>query len=155
VKSGAGVPMRDAIVRAAQRRPEVLHALSLIADAETVGEPAGARDLLARGARLADRVHLPQLRRVLAGTEPGHLSLVVLAALRRHQQLGVWHPNAPVAVGAEVYVLKSGAFASSLFQLDRDISETIGAIGVSGAVGGDKDEACATSGIERVVDKLK
>jgi uncharacterized protein GlcG (DUF336 family) len=34
-------------------------------------------------------------------------------------------------------------------------SETIGAIGVSGAVGGDKDEACATAGIARVVDKLK
>jgi len=34
-------------------------------------------------------------------------------------------------------------------------SETIGAIGVSGAVGGDKDEACAMAGIARVVDKLK
>ena len=33
--------------------------------------------------------------------------------------------------------------------------ETIGAIGVSGAVGGDKDEACAMAGIARVVDKLK
>ena len=34
-------------------------------------------------------------------------------------------------------------------------SETIGAIGVSGAVGGDKDEACAMAGIARVADKLK
>lgn len=34
-------------------------------------------------------------------------------------------------------------------------SETIGAIGVSGAVGGDKDEACAMSGIGKVADKLK
>ena len=34
-------------------------------------------------------------------------------------------------------------------------SETIGAIGVSGAVGGDKDEACAMAGISRVADKLK
>ena len=34
-------------------------------------------------------------------------------------------------------------------------SETIGAIGVSGAVGGDKDEACAMSGIAKVADKLK
>jgi len=31
----------------------------------------------------------------------------------------------------------------------------IGAIGVSGAVGGDKDEACAMSGIAKVADKLK
>jgi len=33
--------------------------------------------------------------------------------------------------------------------------ETIGAIGVSGAPGGDKDEACADAGIAKVADKLK
>ena len=37
----------------------------------------------------------------------------------------------------------------------RVASETIGAIGVSGAVGGDKDEACAMAGIAKVADKLK
>jgi uncharacterized protein GlcG (DUF336 family) len=31
----------------------------------------------------------------------------------------------------------------------------IGAVGVSGAVGGDKDEACANAGIAKVGDKLK
>ena len=31
----------------------------------------------------------------------------------------------------------------------------IGAVGVSGAVGGDKDEACANAGIAKVSDKLK
>jgi uncharacterized protein GlcG (DUF336 family) len=34
-------------------------------------------------------------------------------------------------------------------------NDTIGAVGVSGAVGGDKDEACATAGIAKVADKLK
>jgi uncharacterized protein GlcG (DUF336 family) len=34
-------------------------------------------------------------------------------------------------------------------------TETIGAIGVSGAPGGDKDEACAEAGIAKVADKLK
>lgn len=34
-------------------------------------------------------------------------------------------------------------------------TETIGAIGVSGAPGGDKDEACADAGIAKVGDKLK
>jgi uncharacterized protein GlcG (DUF336 family) len=34
-------------------------------------------------------------------------------------------------------------------------TETIGAIGVSGAPGGDKDEACADAGIAKVADKLK
>jgi uncharacterized protein GlcG (DUF336 family) len=33
--------------------------------------------------------------------------------------------------------------------------DTIGAIGVSGAPGGDKDEACAKAGLEKVADQLK
>jgi uncharacterized protein GlcG (DUF336 family) len=33
--------------------------------------------------------------------------------------------------------------------------DVIGAVGVSGAVGGDKDEACANAGIAKVADKLK
>ena len=33
--------------------------------------------------------------------------------------------------------------------------DTIGAIGVSGAPGGDKDEACAKAGIDKVADELK
>lgn len=34
-------------------------------------------------------------------------------------------------------------------------NETIGAIGVSGAPGGEKDEACANAGIAKVAEKLK
>jgi uncharacterized protein GlcG (DUF336 family) len=34
-------------------------------------------------------------------------------------------------------------------------NETIGAIGVSGSPGGDKDEACAKAGIDKVADQLK
>jgi uncharacterized protein GlcG (DUF336 family) len=33
--------------------------------------------------------------------------------------------------------------------------DTIGAIGVSGAPGGDKDEACAKAGIDKVAAELK
>ena len=33
--------------------------------------------------------------------------------------------------------------------------ETIGAVGVSGAPGGDKDEACAQAGIDKVKDQLR
>ena len=33
--------------------------------------------------------------------------------------------------------------------------DTIGAVGVSGAPGGDKDEACAKTGIDKVADQLK
>ncbi len=34
-------------------------------------------------------------------------------------------------------------------------NEAIGAVGVSGAVGGDKDEVCANAGIAKVADQLK
>ena len=34
-------------------------------------------------------------------------------------------------------------------------NEVIGAVGVSGAPGGDKDEACANAGIAKIADKLK
>ena len=34
-------------------------------------------------------------------------------------------------------------------------SDTIGAIGISGAPGGDKDEACANAALKKVEDKLK
>jgi uncharacterized protein GlcG (DUF336 family) len=34
-------------------------------------------------------------------------------------------------------------------------NETIGGIGVSGSPGGDKDEACAKAGIDKVADQLK
>jgi uncharacterized protein GlcG (DUF336 family) len=33
--------------------------------------------------------------------------------------------------------------------------EVIGAVGVSGAPGGEKDEACAKTGIDKVADQLK
>ena len=34
-------------------------------------------------------------------------------------------------------------------------NDAIGAVGVSGAVGGDNDEICAKAGIAKVADKLK
>ena len=34
-------------------------------------------------------------------------------------------------------------------------SDTIGAIGVRGALGSDKDEACAAAGLAKIADKLK
>jgi uncharacterized protein GlcG (DUF336 family) len=35
------------------------------------------------------------------------------------------------------------------------VEETIGAVGPSGAPGGDKDEACVKAGIDKVADQLK
>ena len=37
----------------------------------------------------------------------------------------------------------------------RSVDEVIGAVGVSGAPGGEKDEACSKAGIDKVADQLK
>jgi uncharacterized protein GlcG (DUF336 family) len=34
-------------------------------------------------------------------------------------------------------------------------TEVVGAIGVGGSPGGDKDEACAVAGIDKIKDRLK
>jgi uncharacterized protein GlcG (DUF336 family) len=65
------------------------------------------------------------------------------AAKAWNSTLGSPMPNVEGAVGVAGGVpIKAG-------------NQTIGAVGVSGAVGGDKDEACAKAGIARVADKLK
>src|SRR5207245_7122047 len=64
----------------AGRRDHVLPAVAVdVADAETVREFEGAGDHVARRARFADLVHLPGLGRVLTGSEPRHLSFILLA----------------------------------------------------------------------------
>src|SRR5262249_44901152 len=50
-----------------------------VADAEAVREAERPGGRLARLARLADGMRFPRLRRVLAGRQPGHLALLVVA----------------------------------------------------------------------------
>ena len=47
-----------------------------VAVTQAVREPLRPRDLVAGSAGFADRVHHPELRRVFAGREPRHLSLI-------------------------------------------------------------------------------
>src|SRR5262249_54558598 len=58
-----------------------------VAHAQAVRVPLRSGNLLAGGARLADGMDLPGLRRILAGGEPAHLPLVVLPlGLRAHDE---------------------------------------------------------------------
>ena len=52
------------------------------------------------------------------------------------------------------YLLKTEPSAYSFADLQRE-KETIGAVGISGAPGGEKDEICAKAGIDKVADTLK
>ena len=55
-----------------------------------------------------------------------------------------WLPDAAIAAEALGPRLTQG-----------DVLITIGAVGVSGAPGGDKDEVCAQAAIDKVADQLK
>src|SRR5260370_42579072 len=50
-----------------------------VADTQAVRIAEGSRNFMARRAGLADRMHLPELRRIFAGSKPGHLSLMLFA----------------------------------------------------------------------------
>jgi uncharacterized protein GlcG (DUF336 family) len=67
---------------------------------------------------------------------------------------GVWAENlAKDPVRAGQFLTGVIAFAGALpIKVGDDV---IGAIGVSGAPGGEKDEACAKAGIDKVADQLK
>jgi uncharacterized protein GlcG (DUF336 family) len=65
------------------------------------------------------------------------------------EQVKIWN-SAP----QPVYIPEAGAPAAGGVPIKVG-NDVIGAIGVSGAPGGDKDEACANAGIAKVADKLK
>lgn len=57
-------------------------------------------------------------------------------------------PNAPALASLPDILLLAGAVAV------KSNGETIGAIGVGGAPGGEKDEACAAAGLSRIADRI-
>ena len=68
-------------------------------------------------------------------------------------------PAAPAATAAKTGTITgrvTGADAKPLAGavVIRSKGEVVGAIGASGAPGGDKDESCARAGIEKIKDRL-
>ena len=68
-------------------------------------------------------------------------SAALVKRLKDDPQLSLIHLNNVVA-SAGAFPIKAG-------------EDVIGAVGVSGAPGGDKDEVCAQAGIDKVADQLK
>ena len=89
--------------------------------------------------------------RVVAG-QAGELGneLLVSAAFQAgaHQLLGRAHPQL-VEIHLTNVIATQGALPIAIGD------DVIGAAGVSGAPGGDKDEVCVKAGIDKVADQLK
>ena len=65
----------------------------------------------------------------------------IVERLKQNPQLGLIHLTNVIAAQGALPITVGG--------------DVIGAIGVSGAPGGDKDEVCAKAGIDKVADQLK
>ena len=72
---------------------------------------------------------------------PRRWSAATVNRLKANPQLGAVHLTNIIALAGALQI-KIG-------------EETIGAVGISGAPGGDKDEVCAQAGIDKVADQLK
>jgi uncharacterized protein GlcG (DUF336 family) len=104
----------------------------------------------------------------------GREGQVIVALRNEGAGLGTWENSMKKAYTARTFARPSGEFANGVkgnpnagaFFLTNIVpaqgalpikigNDTIGAIGISGAPGGDKDEACAKAGIDKVSADLK
>jgi uncharacterized protein GlcG (DUF336 family) len=104
----------------------------------------------------------------------GREGQVIVALRNEGAGLGTWENSMKKAYTARTFARPSGEFANgvkgnptagALFLTNivpaqgalpiKIGNDTIGAIGISGAPGGDKDEACAKAGIDKVSADLK
>jgi uncharacterized protein GlcG (DUF336 family) len=104
----------------------------------------------------------------------GREGQVIVALRNENAGLATWENSMKKAYTARTFARSSGEFAEGVkgnpnagaLWLTNIVptqgalpikvgNETIGAVGISGAPGGEKDEACAKAGIDKVADELK
>jgi uncharacterized protein GlcG (DUF336 family) len=104
----------------------------------------------------------------------GREGQVIVAMRNESAGLATWENSMKKAYTARTFARSSGEFANGVkgnpnagaLYLTNIVpaqgalpikigNETIGAVGISGAPGGEKDEACAKAGIDKVADELK
>jgi uncharacterized protein GlcG (DUF336 family) len=104
----------------------------------------------------------------------GREGQVIVAMRNENAGLATWENSMKKAYTARTFARASGEFANGVkgnpnagaLWLTNIVAaqgalpikvgnDTIGAVGISGAPGGEKDEACAKAGIDKVADELK
>jgi uncharacterized protein GlcG (DUF336 family) len=115
---------------------------SLALPVSLAAAPASAQEVITEKALSFDLAHaIAQAALEKCRSDGYHVTVTVLDRDGLVKVAGLKDTEGTIALGGGLPI-KAG-------------NEVIGAIGVSGAPGGEKDEACANAGIQKLADKLK
>jgi len=109
------------------------------------------------GASVIDTSGQPRATVEAEGSDGGHVYVAVRKAL---VALTFKMPSSKAAIALQTDKALLARVTPNMFVMEGAVplmagSEIIGAIGASGAAGGDQDEVCATAGLNKIKDRLK
>jgi uncharacterized protein GlcG (DUF336 family) len=109
------------------------------------------------GASVIDTSGQPRAMIEAEGSDGGHVYVAVRKAL---VALAFKTPSSKSADAVEAHKTLLARVTPNMFLMEGAVpitvgSEVIGAIGASGAAGGDQDEVCAIAGLNKIKDRLK
>ena len=109
------------------------------------------------GASVIDTSGQPRAAVEAEGSDGGHVYVAVRKAL---VALTFKMPSSKAATAVQTDKALLARVTPNMFVMEGAVpimagSEIIGAIGASGAAGGDQDEVCATAGLNKIKDRVK
>jgi uncharacterized protein GlcG (DUF336 family) len=109
------------------------------------------------GAGVIDTSGQPRAAVEAEGSDGGHVYVAVRKAL---VALTFKMPSSKAATAVQTDKALLARVTPNMFVMEGAVpimagSEIIGAIGASGAAGGDQDEVCATAGLNKIKDRVK
>ena len=109
------------------------------------------------GASVIDTSGQPRAAVEAEGSDGGHVYVAVRKAL---VALAFKMPSSKASMSVQTDKALLAQVTPNMFVMEGAVpimvgSEIIGAIGASGAAGGDQDEVCATAGLKKIKDRVK
>ena len=132
-------------------------ALSLAIEAARAAVDACSAGGFYIGASVIDTSGQPRATVEAEGSDGGHVYVAVRKAL---VALTFRMPSSKAAEAAQTDKVMRARVTPNMFVMEGAVplmagNEIIGAIGASGAAGGDQDEVCAIAGLNKIKDRLK
>lgn len=132
-------------------------ALGLAIEAARAAVDACAAGGFYIGASVIDTSGQPRATVEAEGSDGGHVYVAVRKAL---VALAFKMPSSKAAMAVKTDKALLARVTPNMFVMEGAVplmvgSEIIGAIGASGAAGGDQDEVCAIAGLNKIKDRLK
>jgi uncharacterized protein GlcG (DUF336 family) len=148
-RSGAPAPRKAVSIRGP--------ALSLAIEAARAAVDACSAGGFYIGASVIDTSGQPRATVEAEGSDGGHVYVAVRKAL---VALTFRMPSSKAAEAAQTDKAMLARVTPNMFVMEGAVplmagNEIVGAIGASGAAGGDQDEVCAIAGLNKIKDRLK